>query len=529
MPRSPTRAALLPDLSLPTLRQSADPPLPERVDRCEAWLLLVSPSPATDIAATLPADTPHVESLRRALRRDQPKPGHCITLTLPNARQTLAVIGVIGGNAAPFAALQLAGAMCQKAGERLAATTLLWSVGRHADRSAAGRHASEAAMRAEALLAAALAATFELPRFGKPAARKALRRVELHGPRIDLARAAAVARGNNLARWLTALPPNVLDALGYRALLTRIAKQRGLSFRWWGDAALRRAGAGAFLAVAAGNPRRDAGIAQLGYRPRRRAAGGRKPRAAAADVALVGKGILFDTGGTNLKPHAGMLHMHADMAGSAVALASLLALAELRSPLAADCWLAITENNIGPTAYRPQEVVTASDGTTIQVIHTDAEGRMALADTLALAGRSRPRLILDFATLTGACVRALTERMSGVFTNRPALRDALEAAGHRSGERVHCFPLPPDYDTDLESRVADVLQCAVDGKGDHILAARFLQRFVPAGSNWVHVDLAAAMRTGGLGHVTTDITGFGVRFALDALADPILLKASPAP
>ena len=154
---------------------------------------------------------------------------------------------------------------------------------------------------------------------------------------------------------------------------------------------------------------------------------------------------------------------------------------------------------------------------------------MALADTLALAGRSQPRLLLDFATLTGACVRALTERMSGVFTNRPALRAALEDAGRRSGERVHCFPLPTDYDTDLESRVADVLQCAVDGKGDHILAARFLQRFVPDGTNWVHVDLAAAMRSGGLGHVGTDITGFGVRFALDALADPALLKAPSAP
>jgi leucyl aminopeptidase/proline iminopeptidase len=117
--------------------------------------------------------------------------------------------------------------------------------------------------------------------------------------------------------------------------------------------------------------------------------------------------------------------------------------------------------------------------------------------------------------------------MSGVFSNRPQLRDALEAAGRRSGERVHCFPLPADYDTDLESQVADVAQCAVDGKGDHILAARFLQRFVPEQSNWVHVDLAAAMRTGGLGHITTDITGFGVRFAIDALDDAALRAPHP--
>lgn len=510
-----TRAALLPDLSLPTLRHAAQVPRAAQLDRCETLLVLVSLKPGQEPDAAVPASAPYRDALRRALQRERPKAGQCLALTLPNERQTLAVVGLLAADAEPFAALQLAGALCHKAGRRLSGESLLWCI---ADGTAA-------AGRAEALLAAALAASFELPHFGKRPPRPKLQRLALHGPRCDLARAAAMARGNNLARWLTALPPNVLDARGYRGLLQRVARQHGLRFRWWSEAALRRVGAGAFLAVAAGNAARDAGIAQLTYRPKR---GGARARKVAPDVALVGKGILFDTGGTNLKPHAGMLHMHGDMAGSAVALASLLALAELRAPLAADCWLAITENNIGPTAYRPQEVVKAANGTTIQVIHTDAEGRMALADALALAGRARPRLIIDFATLTGACVRALTERMSGVFSNRPHLRDALEAAGRRSGERVHCFPLPADYDTDLESQVADVVQCAVDGKGDHILAARFLQRFVPEQSNWVHVDLAAAMRTGGLGHVTTDITGFGVRFALDALDDAALRAAHPS-
>ena len=167
---------------------------------------------------------------------------------------------------------------------------------------------------------------------------------------------------------------------------------------------------------------------------------GQRARGAHPDVALVGKGILFDTGGINLKPHRSMLDMHTDMAGSAVALATLIALAELRAPLAADAWLAITENHIGPHAYRPQDVVRAANGTTIQVIHTDAEGRMVLADTLALAARTRPQLMIDFATLTGACVYALTERMSGVFTNRPALAAQLVAAGRHSGERVWSFP-----------------------------------------------------------------------------------------
>jgi leucyl aminopeptidase len=158
------------------------------------------------------------------------------------------------------------------------------------------------------------------------------------------------------------------------------------------------------------------------------------------------------------------------------------------------------------------------------VIHTDAEGRMVLADTLALAGRTRPRLMLDFATLTGACVTALTERMSGVFTNRPALNEALLAAGRASGERVWSFPFDADFDTDLESEVADILQCAIEGKGDHILAARFLSRFVPAESAWAHVDLAAAQRTGGLAHINTDITGFGVRYTLELLLGQKILQ-----
>ena len=150
-----------------------------------------------------------------------------------------------------------------------------------------------------------------------------------------------------------------------------------MTFQFYGEAQLRRLGAGAFLAVSRGNATRDAGIVRLSLPAARR----RRARRSS----LVGKGICFDTGGTNLKPHKGMLDMHTDMEGSAVAVGSLYALHALRSPLAVDCWLAITENRIGPLAYKPQDVVRARNGTTIQVIHTDAEGRMVLADTLSLA------------------------------------------------------------------------------------------------------------------------------------------------
>jgi leucyl aminopeptidase len=202
-----------------------------------------------------------------------------------------------------------------------------------------------------------------------------------------------------------------------------------------------------------------------------------------------------------------------------VALAALVALSKLRVPVRVDAWLAITENNIGPDSYRPQEVVRALNGTTIQVIHSDAEGRMALADTLALAARGRPRALLDFATLTGACVYALTERMSGLFATTADLAARALSAGNASGERLWQFPLPEDYDADIESTVADVAQCTLEGKGDHILAARFLKRFVPDDIPWAHVDLSSATRRGGLAHVPTEITGFGARFALTFALD----------
>jgi len=150
---------------------------------------------------------------------------------------------------------------------------------------------------------------------------------------------------------------------------------------------------------------------------------------------------------------------------------------------------------------------------------------MVLADTLAIAARERPELIVDFATLTGACVNALTERYSGAFTNRPEWHEAIRAAGNRSGERVWPFPMDEDYDSDLESPIADVLQCTPDSKGDHILAARFLNRFVPAQVPWIHIDLAASNRNGGLGHVPTDITGFGVRYTVELLDSGKLLEA----
>ncbi|MDX5410716.1 MAG: leucyl aminopeptidase family protein, partial [Thauera sp.] len=276
--------------------------------------------------------------------------------------------------------------------------------------------------------------------------------------------------------------------------------------------------AGAFLAVTQASERDDGGLLRLSYRPKGHA---KKP-----GLALIGKGICFDTGGVNLKSAKSMHGMHEDMEGSAVALGTLLALSLLKVDFAVDCWLALAENHIGPQAYKPNDVVTASDGTRIEIVHTDAEGRMVLADALAIAARDKPALMLDYATLTGACVYALSTRYSGVFGNREELLALLTDTGRHCGERVWPFPMDADFDAALKSDIADIKQCTLDSEADHILAARFLNRFVPADVPWLHVDLSAGNHKGGLAHIPGDVTGFGVTLTVQALLEHGLLEAA---
>jgi leucyl aminopeptidase len=484
-------------------------------------LLVIVPDKPTD---SLLEQLPDSERWQELNARAKARAGTVRTTVLTNERQTLAVLGYIGAKASTFERLSLAGRMFKEAAARNPRVVGLMALGDEPqDLSRAGDPSPSGDL--EALLAAGLASAFQMPAYRSKSDDDArIERLLLVGPdligqgKVDIPYGIASARGTNLVRWLTALPPNKLHSRGYRDTIAKIARTRKLGFEWYDEPALKRLGANAFLAVSAANANRDAGIAHLTYRPK-----GHKARS--PDIALVGKGILFDTGGVNLKPHRSMLDMHTDMSGSAVALATLLALVELDAPIAVDAWLAITENQIGPTAYRPQEVITASNGVTIQVIHTDAEGRMVLADTLALASKTEPRFMIDFATLTGAAVYSLTERMSAVLTNRESLATALVEAGRTSGERVWNFPLDPDFDTDIESKVADIMQCSVDSKGDHILATRFLSRFVPEKTPWAHVDLAASTRTGGLAHINTEITGFGVRYALELILKHDILGA----
>ena len=473
---------------------------------------------AAEIARTLAELGPECQALWQAhVRHGTRAPGSISAAVSIGNRAASLFVRTLGAEASTFEALTEAGRLVQATSAHSLDEVVLCG--------------TDDTTR-EALWSAWVASRYALPALRSTPAGKSSPRLHDNpvAVPVGLAQASlqkwqAVERGGALARWLTALPGNHLTPAQYRKRVLMLARQQGWKVVTADEAALRRQGAGAFLAVAQGNPAADACLVRLQYRPNRRATSRGRSKGTYAPVALVGKGVCFDTGGVNLKPHRSMLDMHTDMAGSAVALGTLLALTELRHPAPVDAWLALAENHLAANAYKPQDVVVASNGTTIQVIHTDAEGRMMLADALALASRTQPRALVDFATLTGACVGALTERYAGLFTNRPGVRNELEAIGRDCGERVWGFPLDADFDAELESRVADIIQCPVEGKGDHIYAARFLQRFVGAGLPWIHLDLAPATRHGGLAHITTDITGFGVRYATALLQDENTLQA----
>lgn len=336
-----------------------------------------------------------------------------------------------------------------------------------------------------------------------------LQNISLYGYQAshDYGDVNARVAGNALCRQLTMTPPNELTPTIYREKITVLARSNGWRHEEFDMATLKQMGAGAFVAVGQGSEPQDAAIVRLTY----------QPKDAKKHIALVGKGICFDTGGHNLKPAKYMLGMHEDMSGSAVALGILLAASQMQLPIKLDCWLAIAQNHISPNAYKQNDVITALNGMTIEIVHTDAEGRMVLADTLTLASRQKPDVIIDFATLTGSMVTALGDRMSGIIANCPELATKAVGAGTKAGERVVAFPYAEDFDKDLDSDIADIKQCTLEGNCDHIHAARFLGKFIENDIAWLHTDLSSANRKGGLGAIQSDTNGFGVGFGIEVL------------
>ena len=487
------------------LRTSDNPVTEAQIDAATAWICVTPEKPRW-------RGVPHGRTLGlRHARRAAMTVNEAWATDLPNRRSTRAVHLPLADQPSAFELLSAARRTVELALENNPKELLV------------SFHACAPQLMqatAEALASAALARAVALPvtrRTPPPPSKLGCIRVLGKGGAFDAARIRAEAEGNGLVRQLAALPPNELTPGRYRERIALLADERGLRYEFHDLAALKRRGAGAFLAVVQGSTVGDAGIVHLAYRP----AGARRtvPR-----VALVGKGICYDTGGVNVKPARHMFGMHQDMTGSAVALATLLTLQALEVPFAVDAWLALAANHIGPDAYQPNDIVRAADGTSIEIVHTDAEGRMVLADTLLLATAGKPALTIDYATLTGTCIYALGKGYSGIFTNRPSLLTLLTETGQASGERVWPFPLDADYDKAIESTVADVKQCAMEGEADHIVAARFLHRFIQGGTPWIHLDLASANRKGGLAHIATDETGFGVRYTCNLLLDQRVLE-----
>ena len=364
-------------------------------------------------------------------------------------------------------------------------------------------------MNARAAVYVALMNSQTLPSRKKENIKKNIKSIELLGIELKdkFSAEIAVVTGNTLTRELTMLPPNELTPSIYRTKIKSLAKSNGWKLEEFDMAKLKKMGAGSFVAVGQGSEPQDAAIVHLTY----------KPKQIKKNIAVIGKGICFDTGGHNLKPARYMHGMHEDMNGSAVSLGILLSATLLKLPIQIDCWLAIAQNHIGPKAYKQNDVVKSLNGTSIEIIHTDAEGRMVLADTLTLASRLKPDMMIDFATLTGSMATALGDRYSGVISNRPELSCLAVGAGSEAGERIAAFPFDEDYEEDLESSIADIKQCTLEGAADHIHAARFLHRFIENNVPWLHIDLSASNRKGGLGASITEVNGFGVGFGIQVL------------
>jgi leucyl aminopeptidase len=237
-------------------------------------------------------------------------------------------------------------------------------------------------------------------------------------------------------------------------------------------------------------------------------------------IVLVGKGVTFDSGGISIKPSERMEEMKFDMSGGAVVMGAMKAIAQLKMPFHVVGLIPAVENLPSGTSMKPGDILRASSGTTIEIINTDAEGRVILADALTYAKRYKPKAVIDLATLTGACVVALGPHASGLFSTDSELRDAIKSAAEKAGERVWPFPLWDDYHDDIKSDYADIKNSA-GRAGGAITAAAFLSQFAE-GYPWAHLDIAGTAWTDKeKAYISKGGTGWGVRLLLQFLKDRI--------
>lgn len=323
-------------------------------------------------------------------------------------------------------------------------------------------------------------------------------------------RATLVAEAVVTARDLVNTAPNVLVPETFAAHAVALGERAGLVTEVLDDAQLRENGYGGITGVGKGsaNPPR---LVRLTWN------GGTAP---SKRVALVGKGITFDTGGISLKPNAGMADMTSDMGGAAAVVATVVLAAKLELPVTVTATVPMAENMPSSTAYKPGDVLTMFGGTTVEVLNTDAEGRLILADAIVRAARDDPDYLVETSTLTGAQLVALGMRTAGVMGS-DELRDRVAAHGTATGEDAWAMPLPEYLRSELDSRVADISNVSGQRFAGMLLAGVFLKEFVPAGLPWAHIDIAGpSFNTGGpRGYTTKGGTGVPVRTLLAFLED----------
>ncbi|WP_276961480.1 MULTISPECIES: leucyl aminopeptidase [Ferrimicrobium] len=321
-------------------------------------------------------------------------------------------------------------------------------------------------------------------------------------------RALVIAEAVALARDLVNEPPSRLTPTDFARIASDVAARSGLEIRVWDERNCEQEQLGGLLGVARGSaepPR----VIKLTYRPQ---------QAADKKIGLVGKGITFDSGGLSLKSGEGMMTMKTDMGGAAAVLAAMSTLGSLGVSHEVNGYLMMTENMPSGSAQKPGDVLTTRSGRTIEVLNTDAEGRLVLADGLTLALEDGNEEIVDIATLTGACVVALGEEVAGLMGNDDVLLDALHAAGDKAVEPNWRLPLPASYEKLIASEVADMKNIGKRG-GGAITAALLLQRFVPD-ARWAHLDIAGPSRAeADRGWIRVGGTGFGVATFIRWLQD----------
>lgn len=338
--------------------------------------------------------------------------------------------------------------------------------------------------------------------------------IELVRPEASAADDAAVvrsaeiiARATVLARDLTNTPANFLYPESYAEFLVNKAQQLGVAVEVLDEQQLAEGGFGGIIAVGQGSAHAPR-LVRLSW----------EPAESTTSVALVGKGITFDTGGISLKPGNGMWDMVMDMGGSAAMAAAIFAAAELELPLKVTATLPLAENMPSDRATRPGDVITHYGGITSEVLNTDAEGRLVLADAIVRACEDKPDYLIEAATLTGAQLIALGDRTAGVMGSEE-LRDLVAETGRAVGENAWAVPLLEEHDEDIKSKVADVRNIHTKREAGMQFAGTYLKQFVAEDIQWVHIDVAGPAWNGGgaRGYTVPRATGAPTRTVVETL------------